>query len=293
VDDSACNGPRTAILLAPAGKGELARTRERPMLARLCAALGLLAISSSGTRAGTPAVDCPNLANPDRAIEACTILNASKNLARRTRAQALSNRCGAYLIKGNADKALADCDRAIRMAPTLPVALYNRGRAYRAKDDLARAIADYSEAIRIWTPASRAAAKALNNRGEAYAKQGNAERALADFEQALKLSPGYAKALYNRAVVLARKGDVEGAIAGYTTAIEADPALARAFNARGQAYLIKKEAGRALADFNAALRLDKNNASARRNLERATAVARADGAAAPGAELAPEQLEAD
>ncbi|MDF3064201.1 MAG: peptidase caspase catalytic subunit p20 [Microvirga sp.] len=243
--------------------------------------------------AGTPAVDCQNLANPDRAIQACTALNASKNLARRTRAQALSNRCGAYIVKGMADKAIADCDRAIRMAPSLPVALYNRGRAYRAKNDLPRAIADYSEAIRIWTPASRAAAKALNNRGEAYAKEGDAERALADFGQAIKLSPDYAKALYNRAVVYGRQGELDRAIAEYTRAIEADPALARAFNGRGQAYLRKQDTVRAVADFNAALRLDQTNASARRNLERATAVASAAGVAAAGMELAPEQLESE
>jgi tetratricopeptide (TPR) repeat protein len=231
--------------------------------------------------AGTPAVDCRNLANPDRAIQACTALNASKNLARRTRAQALSNRCGAYIVKGMADKAIADCDRAIRMAPSLPVALYNRGRAYRAKNDLPRAIADYSEAIRIWTPASRAAAKALNNRGEAYAKEGDAERALADIGQA------------NRAVVYGRQGELDRAIAEYTRAIEADPALARAFNGRGQAYLRKQDTVRAVADFNAALRLDQTNASARRNLERATAVASAAGVAAAGMELAPEQLESE
>jgi tetratricopeptide (TPR) repeat protein len=243
--------------------------------------------------AGTPAADCPNLSNPDRAIAACTALNASKNLARRTRAVALSNRCGAYIIKGMADKAIADCDRAIRMAPTLPIAFYNRGRAYRAKDDLARAIADYGEAIRIWTPALRASAKALNNRGEAYAKQGDVERALADFAQAIRLSPGYAKALYNRGVVYARQGELDRAVAEYTRAIEADPALARAFNGRGQALLRKQDRPGAIADFKEALRLDGSNASARRNLERAIAVAGASGVPTASAELAPEPLEAE
>jgi tetratricopeptide (TPR) repeat protein len=263
------------------------------MRLRTCVASALLSLALAGRAwAGTPAADCPNLSNPDRAIEVCTTLNASKNLARRTRAMALSNRCGAYTIKGMADKAVADCDRAIRMAPGLAIASYNRGRAYRAKDDLPRAIADYSEAIRIWSATSRASAKAFNNRGEAYARQGAAERALADFDQALRLSPGYAKALYNRGVIHARRGELDRAIAEYTRAIEADRTLARAFNARGQALLRKQETAPAIADFTEALQLDKNNASARRNLERATASA---SAGVPGAstELAQEQFEAE
>jgi tetratricopeptide (TPR) repeat protein len=96
-----------------------------------------------------------------------------------------------------------------------------------------------------------------------------------------------------RAVVYGRQGELDRAIAEYTRAIEADPALARAFNGRGQAYLRKQDTVRAVADFNAALRLDQTNASARRNLERATAVASAAGVAAAGMELAPEQLESE
>src|SRR4051794_17359406 len=54
-------------------------------------------------RAATPVADCRDLSNPDRAIAACTVVNASKNLARRTRASALVNRCAAYQNKGMLD----------------------------------------------------------------------------------------------------------------------------------------------------------------------------------------------
>jgi tetratricopeptide (TPR) repeat protein len=111
------------------------------------------------------------------------------------------------------------------------------------------------------------------------AKQGDLECALADFDQAIKLSPGYARALYNRGVVHARQGELDRSIAEYTRAIEADPVLARAFNGRGQALLRKADTPRAVADFTEALRIDKSKASARRNLERATAVASAGGVA--------------
>ena len=64
-------------------------------------------------RIGTPVQDCRDFSNLDRAIEACTRVNASKNLAKRTRAIALSNRCSAYQLKGMLDKAILDCDRAV------------------------------------------------------------------------------------------------------------------------------------------------------------------------------------
>ena len=69
-------------------------------------------------RTGTPVQDCRDFSNLDRAIQACTRVNASKNLAKRTRSIALSNRCGAYQLKGMADKAIIDCDRAVGLDPS-------------------------------------------------------------------------------------------------------------------------------------------------------------------------------
>src|SRR5215207_5483698 len=70
-----------------------------------------LALHPALIRIGTPVQDCRDFSNLDRAIEACTRVNASKNLAKRTRSIALSNRCSAYQLKGMTDKAIMDCDR--------------------------------------------------------------------------------------------------------------------------------------------------------------------------------------
>src|SRR3954465_3970370 len=76
-------------------------------------------------RTGTPVQDCRDFSNVERAIEACTRVNASKNLAKRTRAIALSNRCSAYQLKGMWEKAILDCDRAVGLDPANAEAFYN------------------------------------------------------------------------------------------------------------------------------------------------------------------------
>jgi tetratricopeptide (TPR) repeat protein len=240
-------------------------------------------------RTGTPVQDCRDFSNLDRAIQACTRVNASKNLAKRTRSIALSNRCSAYQLKGMADKAIMDCDRAVGLDATNAEAFYNRGRAARKKGDLARAIADYSAAIRLSPRSSKGFAKSYNNRGDAYAEVGDTDRAMADFEQAISLDPSYAKAHHNRGVIHSRRGDLDRAIADYSKALDLDPALERALVARGNVYLRKRDTERAIADYRAALRIDPTDTTARRGLERASADA------TPGAaiELAHENLQVE
>src|SRR5215207_413650 len=168
-----------------------------------------LALHPALIRIGTPVQDCRDFSNLDRAIQACTRVNASKNLAKRTRSIALSNRCSAYQLKGMADKAIMDCDRAVGLDPGNADALYNRGRAERKKGDLARAIADYSAAIRLSPRSSKGFAKSYNNRGDAYAEAGDSDGAMADFDQAISLDPSYAKAYHNRGVIHSRRGDLD------------------------------------------------------------------------------------
>jgi len=248
-----------------------------------------LALHPALIRIGTPVQDCRDFSNLDRAIEACTRVNASKNLAKRTRSIALSNRCSAYQLKGMTDKAIMDCDRAVGLDPANAEAFYNRGRAARKKGDLARAIADYSAAIRLSPRSSKGFAKSYNNRGDAYAETGDTDRAMADFDQAISLDPSYAKAHHNRGVIHSRRGDLDRAISDYSKALDLDPTLARALVARGNVYLRKRDAERAIADYRAALRIDPTDTTARRGLERASADA------TPGAaiELAHENLQVE
>ncbi len=240
-------------------------------------------------RTGTPVQDCRDFSNLDRAIAACTRVNASKNLAKRTRAIALSNRCSAYQLKGMLDKAILDCDRAVGLDPANPEAFYNRGRATRKKGELARAIADYSAAVRLTPRSSKSFAKTYNNRGDAYAEAGDNDRATADFDEAINLDPSYAKAYHNRGVIHSRRGDLDRAVADYSKALELDPTLSRSLVARGNAHLRQRDMQRAIADYQAALRIDPADTIALRGLERASVNA------PPGAavELAHENLQVE
>jgi Flp pilus assembly protein TadD len=67
----------------------------------------------------------------------------------------------------------------------LAIAYSNRGGAYIAKGQMNRAIADFNKTIRL-NPKS---ALAYNNRGIAYGIKGQRDRAIADLRRALKLDP--------------------------------------------------------------------------------------------------------
>lgn len=218
--------------------------------------------------AASPVAECRDLTNPDRAIAACTTVNASKNLARRTRAVALSNRCAAYQTKGALDKAIADCTRAIEHDPASLDALYNRGRARRKKGDLAGAVADYTQGMALAARSTIVKAKLYNNRGDAFAELGDTDRALSDFGEAIQLDPQYAKALLNRGAVRSRRGELDAAIGDYTQAFRLDSSLSRALAARGNAYLRKKDFERARSDYAEALRIDPADSETRANLDR-------------------------
>ena len=101
---------------------------------------------------------------------------------------AFNNRGVAYRDKGDPDRAIADYDAAIRIAPKFAVAFSNRCNVYGARGDNDRAIADCSEAIRL-DPKSTLAYLA---RGCFYFFAGSVEKALADFNQASALAPNNA-----------------------------------------------------------------------------------------------------
>jgi tetratricopeptide (TPR) repeat protein len=104
-------------------------------------------------------------------------------------------------LKGELDRAIADCSEAIRLDPTSADAYFNRAGAYSRQGDPGRAIADFTEVIRL-RPSD---ADAYVNRVAAY------RRAVADFTKALRLAPRFTEVYSN-------------AIADYTEAIRLAPA---------------------------------------------------------------------
>jgi tetratricopeptide (TPR) repeat protein len=158
------------------------------------------------------------------------------------------------------DQQITNCTDAIRSGKytgaDIARAFFNRGTAYhRGPGDLDRAIADYDEAIRL----APSKAVSYNNRAIAYRAKGELDRAIADYDQAILLDPKHASAYQNRAVIHVERGEFDRAIADYDEAIRLNPKYALAYNNRGHAYQAKGDVARAIADYDEAIGIAPKN----------------------------------
>jgi tetratricopeptide (TPR) repeat protein len=244
------------------------------------------------TIAATPSAAAPNdwaacaKAAGDDAIAACDRLIKSSGRKGNERAIAFVNRCVAYNLKKDYDRALADCSEAIRLDPksaparsgrcrvwvdqrdydsALPdcdeaiqldpefsAAFYNRCVVWNSKNELDRAIADCSEVIRL----NPKMANSFFVRCEALRKKKDLDGALADCSEAIRLVPKSAAHYVRRANVLRDKGEFDRALADENEAVRLDPKYVGAHNNRCLTWYFKKDLDRALMDCNEAIRLD-------------------------------------
>jgi lipoprotein NlpI len=188
----------------------------------------------------------------DQRLSGCTVLIESERASVQDRAAGYSNRCWAYSDKGDADRAITDCNDAIRLDPSLANAYLNRGKAYSDKGDFNRAIADYDQAIKL-NPKSSIG---YNNLCDAYLDKGDNDRAITDCNQAIRLDPQFAIAYRNRGNAYRYKGAIGSAIANYNQAIQLDPKFFQGYLARGLLSLDAGELPKALADINQASALN-------------------------------------
>jgi len=193
-----------------------------------------------------------NAFSVDQRIGGCTALVESAEASVQNRAAGYSNRCWAYSDKGDPDRAIADCNQAIRLDPKLANAYLNRGKAYSDKHDFDRAIADYDRAIELDPKSSIG----YNNRCDAHLDKGAIDRAIADCNQAIRLDPKFAVAYLNRGNAYRNKRDVGSAIADYNQAIQLNPKFSQAYLARGLLNLGAGELPRARANINQASALN-------------------------------------
>jgi lipoprotein NlpI len=193
-----------------------------------------------------------NAFSVDQRLVGCTSLVESERASVQNRAAAYSNRCWAYSDKGDPDRAITDCNDAIRLDPKLANAYLNRGKAYSDKGDFDRAIGDYNRAIELNPQSSMG----YNNLCDAYLDKGDNDRAIADCDQAIRLDPKFAAAYRNRGNAYRYKGDVGNAIADYNQAIQLNPKFFQAYLARGLLSLDAGDLPKALADINRASALN-------------------------------------
>jgi tetratricopeptide (TPR) repeat protein len=168
----------------------------------------------------------------------------------------------AHAQKGEYDKAIADCDKAIRLDPQFAGAYLSRGTAYFQKHDYDRAITDYDHAIQL-DPKD---AQAYLNRGIAYVRKRDYDKAIADADHAIQLNPKNAIAYINRGTAYLQKRDYDKAIADDDHAIVLDPKNAMAYMNRGTAYLRKRDYDRAITDYDRAIQFNPRSDAAHKNL---------------------------
>ena len=185
------------------------------------AVLSYLLIGSSGAALADALHDCARLSG-DAAIQACD--QAIRQNPRD--AVSYANRGVEYRNKGDLDRALADYSKAIEVDPKHVLAYYNRCwlRA-TANRDLPLALADCDAAIRL-APSDPGY---LGSRGFVYLRQNRLDEAIADYDAALKLDPRMAASLYGRGLAKQKKGDQAGGDADIAAAKAINATIADEF----------------------------------------------------------------
>jgi tetratricopeptide (TPR) repeat protein len=208
----------------------------RHLLAAAILGAGLgLSSSAVPAVAQAPATDigqCTGAGAADAVIAACSSIIGEGRAGDAVIAQALRARAVAWHNKGEFDRAIADYDHSLRLAPNNAAALNNRGVAWQARGNIDRAIADFSDAIRA-DPTDQAGAHRF--RSLALRQRGDIDGALADADRAIRLYPDYNAAYVARGLAYEAKGDAARALADYRVALAMPPKYVSGPEAQRQA----------------------------------------------------------
>lgn len=171
------------------------RRNARPVspLVRLLFAAALAAMMLPATRAAADDAATCEKASGAVAIAACTQGIASGRYQGHALAELRYNRGVEYRRTGDAVRAIADYDAAIRLDPNDACALYNRGLAWSDKDDNDRAIADFSATVRL----SPRDARELYALGMAKRQRGDVAGSAADIAAAKAIKADIAEVFAN------------------------------------------------------------------------------------------------
>ena len=132
------------------------------------------------------------------------------------------------LIAVEYDRAIQDFDQAIKLDPNNAPAFGNRCLARATVNRLQKAVVDCNEALRL-----RLGDDAFSIRGLVYLKLKKLELALTDYDAALQANPKNAFSLYGRGIAKRLSGDEAGAIADIAAAEQISPDIAADFGRYG------------------------------------------------------------
>ena len=208
------------------------------------ASLALAHAGSSGRRSGDL-----RERGADDAINACSRLLAAGQDKGKALAVLYRNRCAAWNGKREADRAIADCNEAIRLDANYVAAYLSRGEAWRSKGANDQAVNDYGQAIKL----DAKSAPAYAGRCFAFANKRDNDRALTDCNEAIRLDPKHAPAYAARCYAWHNKQDGGRALPDCDQAIRLDPNHYLGYGIRGVVHAEKRDYDRAIADYDQAI----------------------------------------
>lgn len=151
----------------------------------------------------------------------------------------------------DADGAIADFSKVIRMNPEDAVASNNRAVIWAEKKQHQRALEDLNRALANDTYLFAARC----NRGWLQMSGGNFNQAIIDFDYAAQSDHTSSLPYFYRGTARQKLGDSLGAIADYTKAIQKSPQAALSYCYRGSAYQRSGDIARAVTDLETAASL--------------------------------------
>ncbi len=170
-------------------------------------------------------------------------------------------RAGAHWARGNAEKALADFDEAIKLGYDTANAFASRALFLTSSHEYEKAIADFSKAIEKGDKSE----SIFINRAAAYLQMNRVEEAIADYTSAIQLNDKNAGVLQQRATAYKVHGELDKAIEDFNKAILLSPNFIPAVMGRGYIYFQKGEHAKAIEDFSKVIELNGRAAVAYNN----------------------------
>ncbi|MDF3141572.1 MULTISPECIES: tetratricopeptide repeat protein [unclassified Streptomyces] len=157
---------------------------------------------------------------------------------------------------GEHERALAEYDRAIALAPESAEAYSGRALAHRTLRDLAAALADVDRADALNPDTVRI----LGLRGDILQGMARYEDAVAAFDRVLDLDPGHTLAKASRGQSKHFLGDDEGALADFDEALQTDPEYLWALVHRAELYRDQRRMEESFADLDRAVEIAPDSA---------------------------------
>jgi tetratricopeptide (TPR) repeat protein len=158
-------------------------------------------------------------------------------------------RAGIHLMKDDPERAIADCDRALRIDPENANALGLRGLGLEQRDPQ-RCLQDCTAAIERGSTCP----EVFICRARLLSKQGEIDQAMESVDRALEISPDHSFGLTVRGEILLQRGEIDSAMEEFEAALRGNPGHLEAYMGRGLARRARDDDLGAMEDFEEVLR---------------------------------------